>query len=479
MLTITCILLRDVFEGGSPDDPRVAEWPPSWMRLFSALVSVAEPGSEHDEVLRLLETAPPPDIGTSADDLTARTARSAYVPTNSVVKAGGHTTLVGRTNSERSWARVAPRSPVIRYRWSDLTLTADQSATLSRLCRRIPYLGRSTSPATVVVGEATGAEVDEPWLRPRNTIGPGERFVLTSTLRSPFEGALDALRHAHEAKYVHGRTADPWEIGRGVDYGRADPVDAPPTIIPSPYRDLVVFRLRGPKKDGRDAARIAAHLRRTLMSRTEPPPAALHGHHDGDVVQIAFLGLPFVGSQKADGHLIGMALALPDLPADDLGLIVRALPAAGEVLAMKAGRLGVLELERLSPLDTLRHPWTVQPQRWRRPSTMWTTATPMVLDRFLKRGDDVRSAVRQAVVNSRLPEPEVVSMSRRPLLWGATDMRPHDTLRRPGDRAIKPYRHVTLRFAQPVEGPVVVGSMRHYGLGLCVPIRAEGAHDDA
>lgn len=479
MLTIMCTLLRDVFEGGAPDDPRVAEWPPSWMRLFSALVSVAEPGSEDDQVLRLLETAPPPEISASADDLTARTARSAYVPTNFLVSGGGHTTLVARTNSERSWARVAPRSPVIRYRWPDLSLTADQSVVLSRLCRQVPYLGRSTSPATVMLDEATGPVPDDPWLRPRDTVDPEERFVLTGTLRSPFEGALDALRDAHEAKYVDGRTADPWEIGRGVDYGRADPVDAPATITPSPYQDLVVFRLRGPRKDGRDAARIAAYLRRALMSRTEHPPAALHGHHDGDVVQISFLGLPFVGSPKADGHLIGMALALPDLPADELGRIVRALPAVGEVLTVKAGRLGVLELERLSPLDTLRHPWTVQPQRWRRPSTTWTTATPMVLDRFLKRGDDVRAAVRQAVQNSRLPEPEVVSVSRRPLLWGAPDMRPHDTLRRPGDRAVKPYRHVTLRFPQPVEGPLVVGSMRHYGLGLCVPIREEGADHHA
>lgn len=478
MLTITCTLLRDVFEGGASDNPRVAEWPPSWMRVFSALVSVAHPGSDDDDVLRALEAAPLPDIAASVG---ARTARRAFVPTNAVKQAGGHTTLPGRTNSERGWARVAPRSPIIRYRWRDVELTADQLERLAALCRRVPYLGRSTSPVTIVA-DASGGEIagiGDGWLIPREAVPSDHRFSLAETLRSPFPGALDALRAAHVDKYLHGTTGDPWQIGRGVDYGRAERVERPPTVLDGPYSDLVVFRLRGPKLDGRDAARVAVYLRKALMSRTSQPPAALHGHHDGDTVQIAVLGLPFVEAEHADGHLLGMALALPELPAADLQTIVHALPPVGEVLRVTAGKLGILELERLSPLDALQHPWGLRPQRWAGPARTWTTVTPMVLDRFLKRGDDLRAEIGRTVVNSRLPEPEVLEVSQRPLLSGAPDMRPHDTLRRPDDRAVKPYRHVVLRFPEPVQGPIVVGSMRHYGLGLCVPARRQEAGHDA
>ncbi len=248
------------------------------------------------------------------------------------------------------------------------------------------------------------------------------------------------------------------------------------TVTEGPYSMLVVLRLVGPKIDGRDAARVAHAVRRAVMSRASEHLPALHGHHDGDTVQVAFLSLPFAGFPKADGHLLGVALALPDLPASEMAIVHDALPRPGQTMEVTAGPLGVLVLERLSPLEAQRETrtrWSLQPDRWRGPSRSWTTVTPLVLDRFLKRGDDLKDAIRLAVTNSRLPEPAVITVSRHPLLDGAPDLRPRDTLRRPEDRSVKPYRHVTLRFPEPVVGPVVVGSMRHYGLGLCVPVAEE------
>lgn len=142
-------------------------------------------------------------------------------------------------------------------------------------------------------------------------------------------------------------------------------------------------------------------------------------------------------------------------------------------MEVTAGPLGVLRFRRVSALDAARKPWGLQPQRWMGSARSWITALPMVLDRFLKRASDIEPEVRRAVVNSRLPEPEAVWVSRRPLLRGAPDLAPSDTIRRQTDAAVKPYRHVALRFAQPVRGPVVVGSMRHYGLGLCAPVAQE------
>jgi CRISPR-associated protein Csb2 len=465
MLTLRCTLLRDTFEGSLPDDPRRAEWPPSWMRLYSALVAVANPGPD-DGLLRTLETAGDPHIK-AAEALMAPT-RMAYVPTNHVFRNpedAGHGTLVGRTSGEREWARAVPSSPDVWYRWPRLDLSPQERERLGEVCRRVPYLGRSTSP---VIAELTD---DEPmtgtWLIPDPVGRRGWTHV--ATLRSPFPGALDALREAYEQR-MRGGSGDPWAIGIGVDYWTEGATGDEQSISDGPYGTLVLFALESAPLDGRHAARVATAIRRALLARAPRPIPALHGHHDGDVVQAAVLPLPFVDHPHADGHLLGVALAIPELDRGDLAAFAAALPPPGETVEVTAGPLGVLRLRRLSPLDAARSGWGLRPQRWTRPSKAWVTALPMVFDRFFKRDMDIEAEVVRAVRNSRLPEPARVFVSRTPLLRGALDLAPSDTIRREGDTAIRPYRHVALRFDERVRGPVVIGSMRHYGLGLCVPV---------
>lgn len=460
MLIIRCTFLRGVFEGGSPDDPPSAEWPPSWMRLFSALVSVAEPGSGDDAVLHHLEGADSPDIKASEATTTNRTA---FVPTNAIHRETRHGTLVGRTNGERVWARAAPRFPHVWYRWPRLDLDSHESDRLKKLCRRVPYIGRSTSPVLL-------APVDDPggdgWLRPRSATETGQSFGFEVSIRSPTPGSLDALREAYEA------SAAPWQVGSGVDYGRVveDSTESKQT---GPYRTLIVLQLEGPRRhDGRHTARVTQAFRRALLSRASEHLAVLHGHHDGDIVQCAFLGLVDVGHEHADGHLLGVGMAIPDLPRDELAVIAGALPGLGDHMEVTAGPLGLLRLRRLSQVESRRLAWGLQMDRWTRPSCRWVSATPAVLDRFLKRGDEIESKIAFAVTNSRLPEPSRIRLGRQPLLLGGPDFTPVDTLRRPSDRAVKPYRYVDIEFAHPVRGPVVIGSMRHYGLGLCVPVRS-------
>lgn len=464
MLVLRCTLLRATFDGALPDDPRVAEWPPSWMRLFSALVSVAEVGRD-DALLETLEGCDPPEI--YASDTLRPGNRSAFVPTNDVGPTT-HTTLPARTNSERGWARAVPKSREVWYRWLDLQMELGDRARLAELCRRVPYFGRSTSPALVeMVDEepATGQRL-VPIIAGSN---PGA-FSFATTIRCPFPGSLDALRTAYRAKYLEGGTGDPWEIGVGVDYGIVRPVEAEQEMVEGPYSTLVVLRLEGLRLDGRHTARLTHAFRQAMLSRAQRQIPTLHGHHEGDVVQCAVLGLPFVDAERADGHILGVGVAIPNLPAEDLAVVAGALPQPGEVIEVTAGPLGVLRFARVNPLDAVRLPRGLQPTRWIGPSRSWITSLPMVFDRFLKRGADIEAEVRRAVVNSRLPEPQAVWISRRPLLRGAPDLAPADTLRRPIDTAVKPYRHVALRFERSVRGPVVVGSMRHYGLGLCAPV---------
>ena len=67
-----------------------------------------------------------------------------------------------------------------------------------------------------------------------------------------------------------------------------------------------------------------------------------------------------------------------------------------------------------------------------------------------------------------LPEPGAFRSARTPLVAGAIDLAPVEVNR--SNRPAMPYSHIELWFAQVVPGPVVIGSGRQRGFGLCVPV---------
>lgn len=456
MITIRCTLLRDVFEGGQAQNPDNWEWPPSWMRLFSALVSVAEVGAD-DGLLRQLEEAPPPEIIASE---AKGSHRESFVPLNAVAPTT-HGTLVARTNGERAWARAIPLSRSIYFHWRSVELAESERSRLTSLCRRIPYLGRSTSPALIELTDLPELTTEK-MLRPRTE---GTSVLPTARVRCPFPGALEALRAAHHAKYEQGEPGYPWEIGITIDYGY-EPPPAPPEAISGPYQQLVVYKLDGSRLDGRLTAKVTHAVRRAVMSLVPQQFPALHGHHAGDVTQCAFLGLVDVDHRHADGHLLGVGMAIPDLASDELNSLALALGAQLEVVA---GPLGLLRLTRVSPLDAKLEAFGLDPARWRgSPSTVWATALPLVLDGHARNRAGMEREVRKAVDNAGYPRPELVEFDQSPFIEGGVRMLATDTLRRSDDQ-LRPFTHAVIHFSQPVVGPVVIGSMRHYGLGLCVP----------
>jgi CRISPR-associated protein Csb2 len=471
MLALRCRLLRETYEAERADAPGMPEWPPHWMRLYSALVSVAGEDRSDDDLLRVLESAAPPEVRASPPPQVLETRRLAFVPTNSTEKPS-HSTLPARKNATRAWARVAPRRAVVLFVWPQLELAREQRKSLARLCRRIAYLGRTTSPVLVEAVEQN--ELDElGWtLRPRPQAS-ADRFVAEEAMRVPFRGALAELRRAHEAKHLRGEPGDPWAIGEWVEYGHALPPDEVPQRQQGPLgRRMLVLAIEGRALDGRLAARLTTALRRAVRSRAQEDIPAIHGHHAGDRPQVAFVALPFVGAEHADGHILGLAVMFPrSLERRDAAVVAAALPAEGEVMKLSCGALGVLRLRRLAPLDLPRSSWGLRPERWTGPARRWVSAYPIVFDRYLKRRHDPEQELRRTLERSGYPAPVEVELSRHPLLPGALDLTPADTVRRKGGEGFKPYRHALLRFAQPLEGPVVVGSMRHYGLGLCVPLR--------
>lgn len=475
MLVISCRLLRDTFEGASPEDPAVAEWPPSWMRVFSALVAVARHGDPAEvALLETLERLPPPAISAEPASLLEATdlmsERQAWVPTNALKADSASANLPGRSNGARGWARFSPRDGVFSYVWEGEPLGETQVQLLQQLSCRVPYLGRSTSPVVLEVRRDLAGPA--PSLHPvpadRRGISDGANAIVS--MRVPFPGSLAALRSAHEQK-AKGLPGDPWAIGAYVDYWKGE-VRPASEALQGPYRNLIVLELRGPLRDGRHVVGFTDLLRKALMANLTRQVDAVHGHGQQGSPRCSFLALPFVGHRHADGHIVGLGIAVPQLDRQDL----RDLTLAVETTVrqgLSSPSLGSFALRRLLPLDQLRAAQTLRSSRWSRPSRWWVTVYPAVLDRFAKRHEDIPELVRRTVRNAGYPEPVAVRSGVRPfsaLVPGAIDLQPHETIRPGHAQGFKPYRHLVLEFAAPVEGPVLIGSMRHYGLGLCLPI---------
>jgi CRISPR-associated protein Csb2 len=199
--------------------------------------------------------------------------------------------------------------------------------------------------------------------------------------------------------------------------------------------------------------------------------------------------LPFVGSEHADGALLGIALWLPRGVTDgDRRAVQHALETlqqGGEaaepgVIALLLGESGVLELERVvwgeSPRVTLRA------GTWTRPARRWASATPVALDqnpgnlhdpdpkRRATAFAEARESVAQSVERIGLPRPANVDVVRSAVLSGTAKPRMHPRFPISEQKPQRVLVHVRLEFSAPVRGPLLLGAGRYLGLGLCMPV---------
>lgn len=474
-----------------------AEWPPHPSRLFCGLVSVADPADAvQDLALRWLQEQPAPRVRVPAGTAEAEEARRSWVVTNAIGKSS-HAVLPGRMSSGmRQWPQRSLEQPLVEFEWA-AEPPAGVAAVLEMLAKANPYIGRATGHALVhaqVVDEPLA--VDEPggwqvWAPAPQGASAWE----TVSVRVPYAGYLERLRQAYE----EGQPA--WQQSQAVPYMPEQPAGTEPSEavvvdpVPGPWRDLVTFAFaQGVSVDPSLTVQVAEVLRREVLARLKwlghdvQPMVAIHGHKDPqDRRQLcAFLGLPFVGHKHADGRLRGVAVALPhDLPASQRRALVAALihvegglrqlqvPTVAEPVTLEYVGPEAAEVKRLE---------SVQARRWVAPSRWWTTALPMVLDGFPDRRSG-RSRVETLVAKScrlaGLPDPVEVQVLRSgAYLPGAAQLQPAALRRKEGERPF-PGRHVRVRFAQPVTGPVVIGSKRNFGLGLCVPTGPGTGQDGA
>ncbi|MEV4252215.1 type I-U CRISPR-associated protein Csb2 [Spirillospora sp. NPDC049652] len=458
-LSIT-VRLRDGRYDAAGRRADVAEWPPHPARVFCALVASAT-GEEHWEALRWLEAAEAPEVWACEEFTQVR--REGFVVANATDKKGSSQHRWGRSGRKKTRLSAEPAFPEFALVWPHASPSPEVLGTLVRLARSVPYLGRSTSPVTLSVVDEVVPERAE-WTRftPVRLGDPTGQELL----RVPYGGYTDQLRKL----YAQGERS--WNADQEIPYARPG---VPPPVPPatSVFNELLVFGFASGsvKPPGDAVVAVTSVLRAAVMDRigTDIPPE-ISGHGADESAHVAYLTLPNVDNDHADGRLLGVGVAVPEtLPRNAYARLWGALVERPlEYLSYgNGGRLPV-EFQPSTP------GWGLRPERWtadqRRGARTWVTATPMMLDRFPKRrrGDDgILKEIQRSLEVAGYPPVRELEFSPASLARGAVHRPRRGSV--PSNRPLRPLVHAKVTFERPVVGPVLLGSMRYLGLGLFAP----------
>lgn len=559
MLAIEIELLMGRYAATAHNDRGRAEWPPHPARFFSAMVAALHDRESPDQAERAallwLEQQSAPSLSVDSEwKVGRRQVQDVYVPVNDVTLGGdaairegeakvaeaktpatkrkaeaalekvkreavtieshpsdkaletatalmpapfvgyggkdekGTKREQGRTRQVRTFPVVLPETPTFAFLWP----TADPSPhrpALERLCARVTRLGHSSSLVRCVVVDRDVTP----------TLVPSDEGDVVLRVVGP--GQLERLDRAFEHHKGEKSRVLP---ARPQRYRAASNVTAPPPQAKSVFStDWVLFeRVGGSRPLASRTTDLARALRAALIEihGSQDLPATLSGHSESGPTErphVAFVPLPFVGNEHADGALMGCALVLPrELARRDRELLLRLVAKWEKERADERGRLtlagGTLppfQVRRVdvSAKDSLKPDrWCSLPplpdQTWRRPAKRFITATPIALDKNpgnLRSNQD-RTAHKAAleaqqnisdaclrVVGAR---PFSIEVSLAPLIPGAQHVR--DFLPWPGrpGRTPRVRVHADIRFEAPVRGPLLLGAGRYFGLGLCLPV---------
>lgn len=468
-------------------DSEEPDWPPQPDRIFSALVATwAARGKKRDEqeALEWLETLPAPRL--LASDAEPRTTPMVFVPPNDP-RSDRQKNALGvlpalRRRQPRRFPAARPYDPKVQLFWPEADPQEQTIFALQRLARDTAYIGHSASLTRCRF-------FIDPDFSGSNEAKPPERSVYNgrfAELRQRFEASrrpLPGARAAPEPKAKPGRTnvfGDRW---------------------------LILEHIAGEMPDIRACALIAKVLREALLCGYQQIglgdriPETVSGHaRDGSPTRaphLAIVALPFVGFPYADGHIMGFSLVPPRdsaiLDDDDFRKVLRRLAPIDEergrrVLALKtkagtsSDRAFAIDLSPTfeSPANKL----SLDPALYVSRSRTFATVTPVVLDRHLKkageaRREEVAAQIASACVNIGLPEPDAIVADKHAAFEGAPSAYASGASpawmrwRLPASLLSRQLTHTVIRFATPVDGPVILGAGRFAGLGLCRPLDPE------
>ncbi|WP_082674246.1 type I-U CRISPR-associated protein Csb2 [Thiohalocapsa sp. ML1] len=383
----------------------------------------------------------------------------------------------GRTRQVRTFPVVLPETPTFAFVWPTADPSAHRAA-LEQLCARVTRLGHSSSLVRCSVIERDVAL----------TLVPSDEGHIVLRVVGP--GQLKRL----EGAFVHHKGVQSRVLPARPQRYRAPSNAAthPPPAESLFSTDWVMFeRVGGSRPVATRATDLARALRGALIEihGSQDLPTVLSGHAaNGPAEQphVAFVALPNVGNEHADGAIMGIALVLPrNLGEKERELLLR-LVAKWEQersdqrrnLTLAGGTLPSFIVRRVDVSAKA----ALDPTRWCRASKRFITATPIALDKnpgnlrsnldrtAHKAALEAQESIREACLRVVGVRPSSVEVSLAPLLPGTQHVR--DFLPWPGrpGRTPRVRVHADIRFEAPVRGPLLLGAGRFFGLGLCLPV---------
>lgn len=520
MLAFGIRYLNGFAAAAEPDDLERAEWPPHPGRVFMALASAHfQNGADAGERAALLwlegsdrggEISAPAMV---APDATQRAIVKHYVPVNDKAgpsKALLHSLPLTRDRQDRVFARAWLEAETVYLVWPDLEPPDDHRRALARLCDKVTRIGHSSS--LVQMWPADEAEIGAP-----NWVPDDDRGTVRLRIAGP--GTLDYLEREYNAvenddyaalavtaetaadkkakqaarkrlKEQYGNRPPPQlrpRLSLYQGYARPDElterIAAPGTIFSPHCIPLKLEREQGPYRELDLAGTLAVvtRWRAAILSYCDGEPEAvrslLSGHDPTGVPlkdpHIAFLPLPFVGHEHADGHLLGMGLVLPAAISREERRA--ALRVIGQVRRLKLGRLGTW---KVLPATESRPSWNLRPETWTahpEGATQWSTITPVAFDRHPKAREkaayqrELADMIAEGCERIGLPAPRDVIVVPVSAHLGTPPAHAFSKLQRK-DGSERRHSHAILIFDEPVCGPVLIGAGRFRGYGVFRPL---------
>lgn len=446
---------------GSHVNDGAVEWPPSPWRILRALYAVSR---LNVEVARRR---------VAIDAALARLARARPPSYELPAAAPGHTRhfvpsrLYSPSAREKTdkvldgFLAVDPSVELVA--WWDAELDRDELEGLEAAVSGLGYLGRSesTCSARVVVAARPGELAAVP-LSEVDRESSGELVRLLCPAGDDPQAALATSVTELRRQRLLAPPGTAW-----VDYALR--LQAPTAAAPPARRNrptFARFRLRGGARPGmREAVAVGDAMRTALQAR--------YGRRNDDQSSAVFSGRTG-DAPRADQHRHAHYLVTPDAEGRRVDHVVvwapegfgpeeiAALADLREVRLWRAPEPLRLALAALGDPEQMRLPGLLGPAQ------VWRSLTPFGLPRHPKiRGgrvvDGPVDQIRREIAIRGLPDDAEISLLKGPWLEYRRSRPRHSRL--DASRAVG----ARIVFPEPVLGPLALGALSHFGLGLFVP----------
>lgn len=433
------------------------EIPPSPWRLLRTLYAVWKtrcPDLPADIVEPLLaELAAPPTY---------------YVPAHSIAHSR-HWYPDANDGTDRTLDAFAVFGPddQLAVQWP-VDLSPAQRDALARIARSIPYFGRADSICVgsldnnwAPTGHAVWKPLDvaehiEHYTETKSVLAPQMPLIIDTLLAKPAEVRRSGLKFPSGSRLVayglehradtplRRRQLRPTRIVTAV---RFDLLHAalPPATDTAVYTDLL-----------RQAAikQLGEHPEGTMLggktSDGAPMQGGKHAHY-----------LPLISERRLTGFVVWIPGGLDEKEQDAL-CAVRTLYDYKHRIQVRVSGIGAVDKIASELVG---------------PATVWHTVTPFTPSRFPKKGRDVWADFVVEEIQRELRLRDYGPANAVDLVDGPWTSfvrhRPSARLRtdRQQGQAHLPAQFITLRFNEPVTGPLALGRLSHFGLGLFAPQR--------